>query len=147
MSASEFVQRQVVDIDRRLGEIDEALGGWDDLVQERDRLRAARAVLVGSEPAEQPSARAGSAASQGRSPRGENRRRLLEAIEQRPGASVGELAEVSGVARPTAYNVLRGLMERGDVQRVDLGGGQSGYRRAEPSQSGQEEEPGSAPGG
>jgi predicted transcriptional regulator len=141
LSGSDFVQRQVVDIDRRLGEIDAALGGWDDLVQERERLRAARAVLVGGEPAPEPSVPARSAAAQARAPRGENRRRLLEAVEQRPGASVGELAQTSGLARPTAYNTLRALLERGEVQRVDLGGGQVGYRRAEPSQAGQDEQP------
>ncbi len=59
---------------------------------------------------------------------------------------MGELAQVSGVARPTAYNALRALLERGEVQRVDLGGGQVGYRRAEPSQAGQDAQPEVAPG-
>src|SRR4051812_35057389 len=37
-----------------------------------------------------------------RAPRGQNRRRLLEAVADRPGATVGQLAEVTGVKRATA---------------------------------------------
>ncbi len=59
---------------------------------------------------------------------------------------MGELAKASGVARPTAYNALRALLERGEVQRVDLGGAQVGYRRAEAPQPEQEGEPEVDPG-
>jgi Fe2+ or Zn2+ uptake regulation protein len=53
--------------------------------------------------------------------------------DRRPGKS--DQIDALAVARavPTAYNTLRALLERGEVQRVDLGGGQVGYRRAEPS--------------
>lgn len=55
MEHSDFVQRQVAEIDRRLQEIGEVLAGRDALVQERDRLRAARAALAGDKAPAEPS--------------------------------------------------------------------------------------------
>jgi hypothetical protein len=140
MEQSEFVQRQVAEIDRRLQEIDEVLAGREALVQERHRLQAARAALAGNDaPTQATDGARGTPGSRPRAARGENRRRLLEAVRERPGASVGELAEVSKVAQPTAYNALRQMLKAGEVERVDLGGGKSGYRPAQPSDSTQSE--------
>ncbi len=138
MEHSDFVQRQVAEIDRRLQEIDEVLAGRDALVQERDRLQAARAALTGDiAPAEPSNGAQATRAPRPRAARGENKRRLLAAVRERPGASVGELAQVSKIAQPTAYNALRQLLEAGEVERVDLGGGKSGYRAAQPNNSAQ----------
>jgi DNA-binding transcriptional ArsR family regulator len=132
----DFIGRQVADIDRRLQEIDEALSGWNDLVHQRERLQAARAALTGQESANQGAGDGKSRPRRAqRARRGENKRRVLETVRERPGASIGELAQASGVARPTAYNTLRQLLEGGEVERVDLGGGQIGYRAVEGDRS------------
>ena len=47
MTQTDFIQRQLDDLDQRLAEIEEALKGFDELVTERNRLRAARAALAG----------------------------------------------------------------------------------------------------
>jgi hypothetical protein len=136
MGHGEFVQRQVAEIDRRLQEIEEALAGRGALLEERDRLQAARDALTGDgSPAPSADRARGTPGPRRRAARGENKRRLLAAIGERPGASVGELAQVSKVAQPTAYTALRQMLEAGEVERVDLGGGKFGYRSAEGRQS------------
>lgn len=136
----EFIQRQVEDMDRRLHDIEKTLGGRDALVQERDRLRAARAALTGEgSPASPTDGGAAARTPRRRAPRGENKGRLLEALQQRPGASVAELAQVSGVSQPTASSTLRQMAERGEAERVDLGGGKMGYRLGQPRESTQEQ--------
>ncbi len=144
VSPEDFVQRQVADIDRRLDEIDEALRGWNALVDERDRLRAARGALAGDEPGRpRLDAETSPRPARQRAPRGENKRRILEAVGKRAGASVSELAEASGLAQPTASSVLRQLDSANEVERVDLGGGRTGYRAAGDSSASQpESEPG-----
>jgi DNA-binding MarR family transcriptional regulator len=52
---------------------------------------------------------------------------VLRAVADRPGASAGELATASGVAKPVLYNLLRRLSERGELVKQELPGGGAGY--------------------
>src|SRR4051794_40757507 len=70
------------------------------------------------------------AAAPRRTARGENRRRILEVVEQRPGASAGEVAQVSGIARPTVASTLGKLASDGEVERVERPAGGVGFRIA-----------------
>ena len=67
-----------------------------------------------------------------RTPRGENRRRLLEAVADRPGATAGQLAGVTGIARATATSTLAKLVAAGELQRTELPAGGVGFKVAEP---------------
>ena len=69
-----------------------------------------------------------SRAGEQRAPRGENRRKALEVIEQRPGVSHAELASATGIVRPVLYGVIRGLIKAGEVERLEQPGGGTGYR-------------------
>ena len=50
-------------------------------------------------------------------------------IEQRPGVSHAELAAATGIGRGVLYGVIRGLVERGEIERLEQPGGGIGYRR------------------
>jgi hypothetical protein len=71
----------------------------------------------------------GSRARGPRAPRGASRAKVYAVIEERPGVSVAELAAVSGVAKPVVYGVTRKGVAEGELERVDLGAGQLGFRR------------------
>jgi predicted transcriptional regulator len=58
---------------------------------------------------------------------------VLRVVDERPGVTVAELAASSGVKRTTLYGILRLLIERGEVAKRELPGGQAGYARAEPA--------------
>jgi predicted transcriptional regulator len=62
-----------------------------------------------------------------RAPRGADRRAVLEAVGERPGATAAELAAVSSVARNVLYGVLRRLVQEGEVQTRQLPTGRTGY--------------------
>ena len=62
-----------------------------------------------------------------RAPRGANREAVLRAVGGRPGVSARELAAVSGVRGGTLYALLRRLTERGELEKRELPGGQTGY--------------------
>lgn len=64
-------------------------------------------------------------------PRGENKQKVLDAVAERPGVSVGELAEITGVSKPLIYNVTRSAVERGELRREELPSGAAGFRLAE----------------
>jgi hypothetical protein len=65
-----------------------------------------------------------------RTARGENRRRILAVVEERAGASAGEVAQVTGIARPTVASTLGKLAGDGEVVRVERPAGGVGFRRA-----------------
>jgi hypothetical protein len=67
-----------------------------------------------------------------RAPRGANREAVLRAVNERPDVSARELAAVSGVHGGTLYALLRTLVERGELEKLTLPGGQTGYRPAAP---------------
>lgn len=129
-------------LDTLRSELDERLAELRPLVSEYERLRAAAAALdaidAGAEAAqpEQPATVRRGAQSQGngapkrkrtRSPRGENRAKLLAALNERPGVSVNELAAASGIQRSGVYALLRRLTEEGMADKRDLPGGGAGY--------------------
>jgi hypothetical protein len=115
------------------------------VVAEYERLQAASAALEGpgAEPADQLSARAGarggrdtsarrgrsvSRRSRPRAPRGQNKAAVFGVIAERPGVTVSEVAEVTGIAKPLIYNTTRAGVERGELDRVALPGGQQGFK-------------------
>jgi Fic family protein len=65
-----------------------------------------------------------------RAPRGENLRRIREAVEQRPGATAGEVAAATGIARATVASTLGKLARAGELDKTELPGGGVGYRAA-----------------
>jgi IclR helix-turn-helix domain len=114
-------------LDRIHAELRERLAASRAAVEEYERLQAALAAL-GEQTAPRPRrTRRSAAAIRQRAPRGANREAVLRAVGERPGASAGELAAASGVAKPVLYNLLRTLSQRGDLVRQDLPGGGAGY--------------------
>jgi hypothetical protein len=89
---------------------------------------------------------AGSAST--RAPRGANREAVLKIVADRPGVTAAELAAASGIARNTLSPLLRRLVERGELSRRELPGGQTGYAAGEePSAAAEGEAPaGGGPG-
>jgi hypothetical protein len=125
-------------LDRILREIRERRAASRDAYEESQRLEAAL-IALGSpreststserpQRAERP--RAG-ASSSTRAPRGENLRRIREAVADRPGASAGEIASATGIARPTVASTLGKLAREGEFERAELPGGRVGYRTAQ----------------
>ena len=55
---------------------------------------------------------------------------MLGVIADRPGVTVSEIAGASGIAKPLIYNTTRAGVERGELERVTLPGGQHGFRMA-----------------
>jgi hypothetical protein len=135
-------------IDARKRELAEA-------VREYERLEAARAALdgtTGSTRDRSPSGRrrtakasrrgsvrrsaarssAGTrrrtkAAARPRAPRGANREAFLGALRERPGSSVAEVAEATGVQRGVLYQLRRRLLDEGAVVEQQRDDGRKGY--------------------
>lgn len=112
------------------------------LVDEHRRLDAALhalndvgSSLVGSAPARSPAARTRpaktSTAPRKRAPRGANREAVLRALQERPGATSGDLAAASGVDRNTLYALLARLVKSGVLQTRALPAGKTGYAIAQ----------------
>jgi len=96
-----------------------------------DALDAAGGVSPASSPSPPPAAarrRTGGAGPRTRAPRGENRRRILETVGERPGASAAEVASVTGIDRPIVASTLAKLAKDGGVERVDRPAGGVGFR-------------------
>jgi hypothetical protein len=72
--------------------------------------------------------RATSQRSRPRAKRGANKAAVLGVITDRPGVTVTEIASVTGIAKPLIYNTTRAGIERGELERVALPGGQHGFR-------------------
>jgi hypothetical protein len=67
----------------------------------------------------------------GRAKRGQNKAAVFAVIEQRPGVTVAELASLTGIAKPLIYNTTRAGVDRGELERVALRGGPSGFKLAQ----------------
>ena len=95
----------------------------------RDRL-SARADTRDGRGASAPRGRARSASrrSRPRAPRGQNKAAVYGVITDRPGVTVTEIAEVTRIAKPLIYNTTRAGVERGELDRVALPGGQQGFK-------------------
>jgi hypothetical protein len=117
------------------------------VVAEYERLQAAYTALEGSsaDSADRLSAGAGTRDGRGasarrvrgrsasrpsrpRAPRGQNKAAVFGVITERPGVTVTEIAQVTGIAKPLIYNTTRAGVERGELERVALSGGQQGFR-------------------
>ncbi len=108
----------------------------EPLVKEYEQLQRADLALNFSEPQEAPAgrprsngkARKPAKTSAKRAPRGANKEKVYGVISERPGVSVGEIAQASGVGKPIIYNITRAGIEKGELEKVDLGGGRAGFR-------------------
>src|SRR5690349_3044984 len=105
---------------RILTEVRERKAAAQAAYDESRRLEAALAALdrqEGGAPAAprrtRRTARRAPAARRPRAPRGENRRRVLELVEERPGVTAGEVAQSTGIARPTVASTLAKLASDG----------------------------------
>jgi hypothetical protein len=124
------------------------------VVAEYERLQAAYAALEGrgvdagdgrsvragargrpSSGAGRGRARSVSRPSRPRAPRGQNKAAVFGVIAERPGVTVSEIAQVTGIAKPLIYNTTRAGVERGKLDRVALPGGQQGFKAREASAS------------
>src|SRR3954471_6292954 len=100
-------------LDRILAEIRDRLDASREAYEESQRLEAALTALRSDRPAEPSRPGATSrrtsrarARSSVRAPRGENLRRIREVVVERPGATAGDIASATGIARPTVANTL-----------------------------------------
>lgn len=105
-------------------QLDAKLAALRPLVEEYEKLQAARAVLVGDgtpAPAMRPprgatsSSRASRGAPRSRAPRGANRTAILGYVSRHPGARAIEIAEATGIARATMQTTLYQLKRKGDL--------------------------------
>src|SRR3954452_9241995 len=121
-------------LERILREVRERKEAARSAYEESVRLQAALDALGSARgpSTSTPAAPAPSPAPPRRTARGENRRRILEVIQDRPGASAGEVAQVTGIARPTAASTLSKLAADGEVERVERPAGGVGFRIASP---------------
>src|SRR4051812_18768725 len=124
-------------LDRILTEIRDRLDASREAYEESQRLEAALTALGSGRPSEPSRPRATSrrasrsrARSSARAPRGENLRRIREFVAERPGATAGETASATGIARPTVASTLGKLARDGELEKTKLPAGAVGYRPA-----------------
>jgi hypothetical protein len=65
-----------------------------------------------------------------RAKRGQNKAAVFGVIAERPGVTVAEIPQVTGIAKPLIYNTTRAAVERGELERVALPGGHRGFKMA-----------------
>jgi DNA-binding transcriptional ArsR family regulator len=63
-----------------------------------------------------------------RARRGANREAILALVSERPGATAGEIADATGIARSTVASTLTRLAANGALERAELPGGGVGFR-------------------
>jgi DNA-binding transcriptional ArsR family regulator len=68
-----------------------------------------------------------SARAHSRAPRGANRAAFLAALQERPGASVAEIADATGVTRAVLYQLRRRLLDDGAIAEQPRDDGRKGY--------------------
>lgn len=107
--------------------IDARLAELQPLVEEYNQLQTARAALnEASASATSSSRRRGratqttgsarpAAARGGRAPRGANRAAILAFVGANPGATVAQISDATGIAKPTLHSTVYGLKRRGDL--------------------------------
>jgi DNA-binding transcriptional ArsR family regulator len=127
-----------------------------DAVHEYQRLEAARAALVGTARPASSTRPSGSrtatkrtprgktaavsappaghvqggrttARARSRAPRGANRAAFLAAVQERPGASVAEIADATGIQRAVLYQLRRRLFDDGAIAERPRDDGRKGY--------------------
>jgi hypothetical protein len=124
-------------LDRILAEIRERLDASRAAYEESQRLEAALRALGTGRAVEPSRPRATSrrasrsrARSSARAPHGENLRRIRAVVAERPGATAGEIAAATGIARPTVASTLGKLARDGELEKTTLPSRAVGYRPA-----------------
>jgi hypothetical protein len=127
-------------IEARLGEIESQLGGYDELVRERDRLRRALHELNGdgasapraTAPARDGGRRGGARrrVSSRRAKRGSNVAAITNYVAAHPGSTAAEIAEGTGIDRSVVYSATSRLAGAGRLRRKSNGDRQVGYEPA-----------------
>jgi hypothetical protein len=125
-------------IEHRLEEIEEQLRPFAELEDERQRLRHALDALragpshageKSAQPARGRRGRRTSGASRGaRAPRGSNLKAIVSHVAANPGATAGEIATATGIARGVVYSATSRLSSSGKLEREPKPDGQVGYR-------------------
>jgi hypothetical protein len=127
-------------IEHRLEEIEEQLRPFAELEDERQRLRHALDVLragpshagnsaAAAQPTRRPPGRRTSRSSRGaRAPRGSNLQAIVSHVAANPGATAGEIATATGIARGVVYSATSRLSSSGKLEREPKPDGQVGYR-------------------
>jgi hypothetical protein len=135
LTVTDLLDRITADIDRRLTELRSAFDENERLVNAREALGAnGRPSTRPKKPSrtKPAAARAQATSTRRRAPRGENRRKILELIEQRPGVSPAEIASVTGVKKPVTYATLSKLVADRLAEKVEVGS-TAGYRVPKPA--------------
>jgi sugar-specific transcriptional regulator TrmB len=128
------------DLEQRLKEIERQLAEHEPLLREREQIQDALAqppftASGRPAPAAAPKRAASRKPAAKRAPRGANREAILKAVDERPGASASEIADVTKISRAVTYNTLAKLVEQGTLEKTSLPGGQTGYKPATPAEA------------
>ena len=127
-------------IEHRLEEIEEQLRPFAELEDERQRLRHALDALragpshAGDRAAatqltrRRPGRRTGGSSRGARAPRGSNLKAIVSHVAANPGATAGEIATATGIARGVVYSATSRLSSSGKLEREPKPDGQVGYR-------------------
>lgn len=106
----------------RLNEIERELKAYEELLVERDLLREVLAL---------PPLRGGADGSgRVRARRGENIDRIVTFVADHPGATVGDIAQQTGITKGVVYNTVRVLVDRGQLEPAPERDGVRAYRVA-----------------
>jgi hypothetical protein len=117
-------------LDTIQAEIRDRLEELRPAVTEAEQLEAALAALGVSDAVSSRASRSGNGGrpTSKRVPPGQNKARIYAAIEANPEATVSDIHEATGIAKPLIYNTTRGGLEKGDLARVSLAGGHEGFK-------------------
>jgi hypothetical protein len=130
---TDLLARITAEIDGRLKELRPLYEEHERLLHARDALGSNGASPTSSTPTRRrvtprPSLRKVTQ----RAPRGENRRKILAVVEERPGVSAAEISSAAGIKQNVTYTTLGKLVADGALDKVVIGSG-TGYRVAKPS--------------
>jgi hypothetical protein len=129
---TDLLARITADIEQRLTELRPHYEEHERLLEARGALGRNGASRTTSNQARRGGARRSSPKpTVPRAPRGENRRRILAVVEERPGVSAAEISSVAGIKRNVTYATLSKLVADGALDRVTVGS-DTGYRLAKP---------------
>jgi Fic family protein len=122
-------------LDRIVREVRERKGAARAAYEESQRLERALAALGQQRDAGAATGRKSAPADRRRGARrrrraapGANRDTLVAVARERPGATAGELATATGIARATVSSTLARLVSSGALERTQLPGGGVGFR-------------------
>jgi CRP-like cAMP-binding protein len=111
-----------------LGPASGGSGAGGDGAATRRRSRSPRAPAA---KADGGSTRRRSRPRRSRTAPGANRERIVALVHERPGVTAAEIAQQTGIGRSTVTTTLGRLVDAATVQRIELPGGQHGFRAHE----------------